>query len=188
MRLLRLINQLRWFRLTKTHITFHDFKTPSSKRQARSFRLHHTIVLPILSVPPSERRIFSIPDPDKYRATLKDGKSLHVELTGTASDLTPVVFVHGLGGSSTNWGPLLDVSGISKQRLVLTFDLEGHGLSPLHTTNISIEGYADSVASVMGHVGIQRAVIVGHSMGGVSEMLFSLDVGIADWVILIHNR
>jgi len=115
----------------------------------------------------------TIPGPDKSLVTLDDGKSLHVELTGTASDLTPVVFVHGLGGSSTNWTPLIDVSGVAKQRLVVTFDLEGHGLSPLYTTNISIEGYADSVANVMDSAGIQKAVIVGHSMGGLIVTTFA---------------
>ncbi|EIW80238.1 alpha beta-hydrolase [Coniophora puteana RWD-64-598 SS2] len=110
--------------------------------------------------------------PSKSRVTLKDSKSLYVELTGTASDLAPVVFVHGLGGNSTNWGTLIDVSGLAKQRLVLVFDLEGHGLSPLQTTDISINGYADSLASVMDSAGIQSAVIVGHSMGALIAATF----------------
>ncbi|EIW77955.1 alpha beta-hydrolase [Coniophora puteana RWD-64-598 SS2] len=116
----------------------------------------------------------SIPAPDRSLVTLSDGKSLHVELTGPASsDLTPVVFVHGLGGSSATWTPLLDVSGLAKTRPVLTFDLEGHGLSPLYTTNISIESYTENVKNVMDGAGVQRAVIVGHSMGGLIVTTFA---------------
>jgi len=56
---------------------------------------------------------------------------------------------------------------------VLTFDLEGHGLSPLYTTNISIESYAENVKNVMDGAGVQRAVIVGHSMGGLIVTTFA---------------
>ena len=122
----------------------------------------------------NKTKMSTIPAPDRFLVTLEDGKSLHVEVTGpTESDLTPIVFVHGLGGSSTNWTPLIDVSGLAKQRRVLTFDLEGHGLSPLYTTNISIEEYANSVAHVMNNAGIQKAIIVGHSMGGLIVTTFA---------------
>ncbi|EGN93887.1 hypothetical protein SERLA73DRAFT_156032 [Serpula lacrymans var. lacrymans S7.3] len=99
--------------------------------------------------------------------TLTTGLKVHVEKAGTQSEKLPIVFVHGLGGSSTNYGPVIQTSGLTREREVITFDLEGHGLSPLSGGNISIEGFADSIALILQSAKIDKAVIVGHSMGGI---------------------
>ncbi|KAH7922428.1 alpha/beta-hydrolase [Leucogyrophana mollusca] len=114
----------------------------------------------------------SVSNADQYLIPVSPNLSLHVETTGPATDNTPIVFIHGLGGSSTNYGPIIDASGVSANRQVITFDLEGHGLSP-GGGETSIEGYAQSVKLVMDSQKVEKAVIVGHSMGGIIATTFA---------------
>lgn len=77
-----------------------------------------------------------------------------------------VVLVHGFGGSSfsfrKNVAPLA-ASGLH----VVTFDLPGFGLSDKRwDADYSHPAAADFVVAVMTRLGIPRATLVGHSMGG----------------------
>ena len=76
-----------------------------------------------------------------------------------------VVLIHGLGGASlTEWheiGPLL----VDDFRLTIV-ENRNHGLSPRVTSRYRVEDTADDVAGVMSEVGVDRAHVVGYSMGG----------------------
>lgn len=76
-----------------------------------------------------------------------------------------VVLIHGLGGASlTEWheiGPLL----VDDFRLTIV-ENRNHGLSPRVTSRYRVEDTADDVAGVMSEVGVERAHVVGYSMGG----------------------
>ncbi|KAH7914916.1 putative hydrolase [Hygrophoropsis aurantiaca] len=112
--------------------------------------------------------------PDQNRISVSATLSLHVESTDPpAAGKTPFVFIHGLGGSSTNYGPAIDAAGLRAAHKVVTFDLEGHGLSPASAGQTSIEGYAESVRLVMDAAGVEKAVVVGHSMGGIIATTFA---------------
>ena len=92
---------------------------------------------------------------------------LHVEASGIASG-PAIIFIHGLGGNSTNFAPLISAAQLGKSHKIITFDWEGHGLSPLSGAGINLEGIAESVKEVLDSVDSQQATVVGHSMGGVS--------------------
>ncbi|HEY5650428.1 MAG TPA: alpha/beta hydrolase [Acidimicrobiia bacterium] len=76
-----------------------------------------------------------------------------------------VVLIHGLGGASlTEWygiGPLL----VDDFRRTIV-ENRNHGLSPRVTSRYRVEDTADDVAAVMAAVGVERAHVVGYSMGG----------------------
>ena len=90
---------------------------------------------------------------------------------------TPVVILHGLFGTSDNWGsvgkelgepttagaPALDV---------LLVDLRDHGRSP-HTDAISYPLMAADVHALLTKLGLKDVVLVGHSMGGKTAMSFA---------------
>jgi cis-3-alkyl-4-acyloxetan-2-one decarboxylase len=76
----------------------------------------------------------------------------------------PLVLVHGLGGSATNWCELAPLLA-ERHRLVIP-DLPGHGGSAPLAGVSGLQPYADRVAAVMAHEGIDRAPVVGHSLGG----------------------
>lgn len=73
-----------------------------------------------------------------------------------------VVCVHGLGGTSNTWTPLMPA--LARHR-VLRPDLPGSGRSAGVEGALSIERFADAVQSVCARLGIARAHFVGHSMG-----------------------
>ena len=77
----------------------------------------------------------------------------------------PLVCVHGAGGSSVLWMDV--VRRLSPMRRVVAPDLPGHGQSQLWNPpdDVSIEMYRDAVGTVCAQLEIERAVLVGHSMG-----------------------
>jgi pimeloyl-ACP methyl ester carboxylesterase len=87
------------------------------------------------------------------------GKSIALEDEGSGA---VVLMVHGLGGTSNTWHA--QVSSLSRHFRVLRPDLEGSGRSPA-TGPLSIEGFAHDMQRVLDQLGIQRAHVVGHSMG-----------------------
>jgi pimeloyl-ACP methyl ester carboxylesterase len=75
----------------------------------------------------------------------------------------PLVIIHGLLGSSRNWQTVgADLSG---QRHVLALDLRNHGLSP-HADNHDFATMEADVLRWMDAQKIDRAAVMGHSMGG----------------------
>ncbi|GAA5838810.1 hypothetical protein JCM11251_006746 [Rhodosporidiobolus azoricus] len=110
--------------------------------------------------------------PDSQAVTLKSGLRLHVEVANADAKQT-AIFIHGLGGSSTNYGPLIEELELPKTHRVITFDFEGHGLSPASSDKISVEGVAASVAEVLDHAGADKAVVFGHSLGGLIATTFA---------------
>ena len=73
-----------------------------------------------------------------------------------------VVCVHGLGGSSNTWTPLMPA--LARHRVV-RFDLPGSGRSQRAEGALSIERFVDAAQSVCARLGVQRAHWLGHSMG-----------------------
>lgn len=73
-----------------------------------------------------------------------------------------VVCIHGLGGSANTFGPLLPA--LARHR-VLRPDLPGSGRSQRAEGALSIQRYVDAVQAFCDRAGIQRAHVVGHSMG-----------------------
>lgn len=90
---------------------------------------------------------------------------------------TPVVILHGLFGSSDNWGSIGKelaepaVPGIAPLDVVLV-DLREHGRSP-HAGATSYPLMADDVHALIARLGLKDVVLVGHSMGGKTAMAFA---------------
>ncbi|WP_374009059.1 alpha/beta fold hydrolase [Leifsonia sp. LS-T14] len=87
--------------------------------------------------------------------------------TGAGVDAARPVFVlvHGIGVSSRYFERLVPV--LAEEGRVVAVDLPGFGAAkPIRPRlGLSIEEFADSVASAMDRLGIADAVMVGHSMG-----------------------
>src|SRR5262245_15847836 len=76
----------------------------------------------------------------------------------------PLVFIHGLAGCWQNW--LENIPHFARRRRVIAVDLPGFGESELPRENISIPEYGRFVDAFLGEIGVERAPIVGNSMGG----------------------
>ncbi len=77
----------------------------------------------------------------------------------------PVVLIHGSGGAIDWWDdltPLLAEQG----RRVIAIDMLGYGGSDKPASGYSIESQAGLVAQVLAKLDVERAAVVGHSLGG----------------------
>jgi pimeloyl-ACP methyl ester carboxylesterase len=105
------------------------------------------------------------------RFTAADGVVLEVGVTGEPGELVPVVCLPGLTRNRRDFTGL--AADLGAERLVVAVDLRGRGGSgwdPSGTTYRPVS-YADDVLVVLDGLGIERAVLVGTSLGGLVSML-----------------
>ncbi|MEQ1946985.1 MAG: alpha/beta hydrolase [Bryobacteraceae bacterium] len=88
--------------------------------------------------------------------------SIFYRLFGTPG-ATPVVIVHGLSYFSYDW---IDVAqAVATDRQVAAMDMRGFGDSG-RSTDYSVAAFARDVIALIDHLGWQKIVLIGHSMGG----------------------
>lgn len=90
-----------------------------------------------------------------------DGHRIYYQVSGSGSPA--VVLVHGWTCDSSFWGK--QAPELAKHFQVLAVDLLGHGRSDKPETEYDLKTLARSVEGVMRAAKIERAVLVGHSMG-----------------------
>ena len=88
----------------------------------------------------------------------------YLTLGGDNTGGEPVVLVHGFGGDKNSW--LFVQQPLSEDRAVTVLDLPGHGASAKDVGDGSLETLAGVVTGFLDAVGIERAHLVGHSLGG----------------------
>ena len=79
-------------------------------------------------------------------------------------DLTPIIFLHGVGSDNKVWAPQLDHFG--QRRRALAFAYPGYGGSAFAEV-ATRDDYAAAILAAMDRLGIGRAHICGLSLGGV---------------------
>ena len=103
---------------------------------------------------------------------IRDGVSLAYADVGDSEDV--LVLIHGWGCDHTTlMRQQMFFSGLHR---VVNVDLRGHGESDSPQQTYSVESFADDVAWLCNALQIQRAVIVGHSMGGAVALETALRV------------
>lgn len=75
----------------------------------------------------------------------------------------PIVFVHGFACSSDDWGLQFDHFKFTHE--VVACDLRGHGRTPGRPEECTIENFGGDVAALLSLLDLDKAVLVGHSMG-----------------------
>lgn len=90
----------------------------------------------------------------------------HEDTGRSGDDALPLVLVHGHPFDRGMWAPQL--AAFSATRRVVAPDLRGYGASPVPdadaVTPLSV--FADDIAALLDHLGIERCVLGGLSMGG----------------------
>lgn len=95
---------------------------------------------------------------------------LHYRLQESAApqnETLPVVLIHGLFGTLDNLGVL--ARDLKQQHSVLQVDMRNHGQSG-RSDDMSYAAMAHDVLETMDDVGFQKALVIGHSMGGKAAM------------------
>jgi len=90
-----------------------------------------------------------------------NGIKLYYELHGSGK---PLILIHGGLGAIEMFGP--NLPALAKGRQVIAIDLQGHGRTADIDRPLSVQFMADDVAALIKHLGLQRADIMGYSLGG----------------------
>jgi pyruvate dehydrogenase E2 component (dihydrolipoamide acetyltransferase) len=100
------------------------------------------------------------------------GKSIQYLKIGEGEG-PPLVLLHGFGGDINIW--VFNQETLSEVgRTVYALDLPGHGQSSKNVGEGDLDSMVDVVSSFMDEMGIERAHLVGHSMGGAVAGSFAL--------------
>ena len=75
----------------------------------------------------------------------------------------PIVFVHGFSCSVSDWRH--QIAALSNDYRCIAVDQTGHGRSGASARQLTMENLAADIAALVEHLDLQRAVLVGHSMG-----------------------
>ena len=98
----------------------------------------------------------------------------------------PIVLIHCFGCSLHWWDGMLPL--LSRDHRVIRIDLLGHGGSAKPKSGYAIEDQARLVAGAMDRLGVQGAVVVGHSLGGsVAVSLAEQASELVDRIVLIDQ-
>ena len=89
----------------------------------------------------------------------------------SGGDGPPLLLIHGIGGDWRTWEPVLD--GLAQRHRVVAVDLPGHGGSAKGAGDYSLGALASTLRDLGGALAIDRATVVGHSLGGGVAMQFS---------------
>ena len=106
-----------------------------------------------------------MPEPETRAVRLHGNRLVYRIGGGAASGERPaLVLIHGIAGSSRTWDAVLPE--LARHYTVVAPDLLGHGDSDKPRHDYSLGAYANQVRDLMIAIGIDRATIVGHSLGG----------------------
>lgn len=101
-----------------------------------------------------------------------EGKKIHYIEKGSGE---PIVLIHGLNGAASNFSYRM-MDGLSQNHRVVAIDRPGSGYSdPIACQDAVLPTEARFVAELMQKLGITRAKIVGHSLGGAIALQLALD-------------
>jgi 3-oxoadipate enol-lactonase len=89
----------------------------------------------------------------------------------------PVVLIHGLGGDHSMW--LYQVPALCARFPTITVDLRGHGQSTRSARDFTVGEMASDVVRLLRTLGVERAHLVGLSLGGMVAQQFALDYPLA---------
>ncbi|MEY8709406.1 alpha/beta hydrolase [Mangrovibacter phragmitis] len=101
-----------------------------------------------------------------------DINDTHLHVTQRGEGSPALVFLHYYGGSSRTWESVINI--LPNDYQTIAYDHRGWGESGKPTDGYDIAGLAADAEAVIKKLGIQRYILVGHSMGGkVAQLIAS---------------
>ena len=86
------------------------------------------------------------------------------------NDLSPIVFIHGVGLTKEIWSPQFE---FFKDHNVLAYDLLGHGKTPLEKTQLNFEDFTKQLLNLIKELEIEKIHLVGFSLGSLIARHFA---------------
>jgi pyruvate dehydrogenase E2 component (dihydrolipoamide acetyltransferase) len=98
----------------------------------------------------------------RYQFAEFDGLRLRYARRGEGDQT--LILIHGFGGDLDNW--LFNIDALAERATVYALDLPGHGQSSKTIPDPSVAGLAKTLFAFMDNVGVKKAHLAGHSLGG----------------------
>ncbi len=96
----------------------------------------------------------------------------------------PIVFIHGVGLTKEIWDPQIN---FFKDHNTLTYDLLGHGKTPLKKSKISFEDFTKQLARLIKELNFDKIHLVGFSMGALIARHFASEHSDRLSSLIIHG-
>jgi pimeloyl-ACP methyl ester carboxylesterase len=105
--------------------------------------------------------------------TLKKAKGDGIEIQVALWEGTgkQIICAHGITANSRSWDVV--ASAVSPKHRVIAMDLRGRGRSDKPSTGYSLDHHLRDIKSLMEDLGIERAVLMGHSLGAFISLAFA---------------
>lgn len=85
--------------------------------------------------------------------------------------------------SSSFWHPVFHASKLAEHRRVIAYDFDGHGHKSDFSGQMSIASLVQDLKDVLDGLSIKKAVLLVHSMSGVSKQLYTRSLTSITYVI-----
>ena len=85
-------------------------------------------------------------------------------------DTVPIVFVHGVGLDHQMWEPQVNQLD---DFTILTYDLLGHGKTPLKLNELKFEDFSNQLVSILNNLNLGKINLVGFSLGSLIALDFA---------------
>ena len=151
-------------------MTFQTIGRHTAQVGGRAARFSGRVALRTLRAATDEA-IPDVPIPPPARAVELPGRgTTHVlDIPGPTPDAPTLLLMHGIATTGPlTWFTVLDE--LSERYRVVTFDQRWHGRG-IRSERFLLDDCADDAAAVLDALGIDRAVVVGYSMGGASAQV-----------------
>ena len=96
----------------------------------------------------------------------------------------PVVFIHGVGLNKEIWIPQIN---FFKNYTTLTFDLLGHGETPLKKSDLSIKDFSDQLFNLINELNFNKIHLVGFSLGALIARHFASEHNERLMSLILHG-
>jgi pimeloyl-ACP methyl ester carboxylesterase len=114
-----------------------------------------------------DRHIWVVPTIERVEVALH-GHRVHFNIAGQGP---PVVLIHGVAGRAEQWDQTVQL--LAEHNTVVAPDLLGHGDSAKPRGDYSLGAHASGIRDLLVALDIDRATVVGHSLGGGIAMQFA---------------
>ena len=95
-------------------------------------------------------------------------EGVNLRYLDTGSGDPALVFIHGWCCDQTTWRD--QIKAFSPRHRIIAVNLRGHGASDKPDQDYDIAGFVDDMTWLIQEIGLDRPVIIGHSMGGVTTL------------------
>ena len=128
------------------------------------------VAAPAAKAPPQIGIDLNAFDASKRVILLPNGESLaYIDMGDRAGP--PVVLIHGYTDSARDWAPM--VPYLSKRFRLILVDIRGHGQSSKPECCYTRLDFAYDIKLLLDALGVQKAAIVGHSLGSIIAQTFA---------------